>query len=520
VKVQLQKEPIVNGVLRRLTRNIWNKLDDRNLKSLAPAYQNQNETLARFRKSLARTKIAKHFGLQDVATYEDYLKHIPVCSYDHYKPFVDAIAHGEERVLYEDNSIAFVQTSGTTGYLNKLIPYNAEMVKAAKRYQYKTGATIATACKQTDPLFDDRFTYATVVRNSAKMVGKIPKANASELLAIGQTAHFGRNKQVLTADVLEAPTWELKLEQIRKAAVGRDVRIMSGIPLYMVGVFEYILNAEKKNKLTDIWPNLEAFFYSGSSVEPYRDQLNNLAGKPFKFFSGYIASEGQFGVPTHGGKEMLFNTSDYLFSFREAQANFSSDLLGIHEVQIGKEYEIFVGCPNGFLNYAVGDLVRIESTSPYITFTVLGRNLTINVANEKTSLSRIDAAIKCAQTRLGIEFDHYFVHPSETQGELPSYVWTLVSDKATGHCPKNLATVLEDALMEQAPDYRDCRVSDGLIGPMKAQIVPSGVGLIEQLLAQNQDKGQFKMKPVFRTQQEFEALLGPAAAKVGIHLMV
>ena len=523
-----------SNTARHLTRSVWQTIYSKEMRRQMNPVQAQEKALEKIRKNLAHTVLAKDLRLDDLQSYDSYVRNLPPRDYEFYRPYVDRIASGEQGVLFEDICEAFVQTSGTTGYLNKHIPYNEDMVRAAKRYQYKAAAIMALNCKNADPLFDERFSYATVVRNTSKFVGKIPKANASELWSVAKKPIFGRRNQVLTAEILDAPTWEQKLNNISQASLNRDVRIVTGIPLYMVGIFEHLIKSNNLASLQQIWPNLEAFFYSGSGIAPYREKLDLLAGKRLNYFGGYLASEGLFGLPCGTTECMVFNVRDFLFSFRKVQGAFEQDsaadsrMLGISELDAGAEYEVFVGCPNGFLQFKVGDLIRIETIEPVVTFRVLGRTLSINVANEKTSQVKLDQALGRVKEKFSLKLPHYFVYPAGGQGapesssnSLPHYQWDLVVDPhaptVTGQTVQmvqdQLAESLDAVLNELAPDYRDCRVLDGLIGPAQVRLLPPQ--LIDELFEMNQNKGQFKMKSVFRTQEEFLSFVRPAAERVG-----
>jgi hypothetical protein len=514
-----------SNLIRAATKPIWRQIYRRSLAMQREPLAHQERCLKRLMKSLASTSFGTDKNLKGITSYRSYLSNLQVTSYSDYQPYVDRIAAGEQGVLCPGPVRALVQTSGTTGYLNKHIPYDDAMLQASFRYQYRVAATLATLCPSVDPIFDERMSYATVVRNTSRFVGTIPKANASELWSVSKVPKLSRNKQVLTTDVLDAPDWETKLHQIESALQGRDIRIVTGIPLYLVGIFDHLVKSRGVESLKDVFPNLSVVFYSGSAIGPYRERLNKLLGRPLRYFGGYLASEGLFGLPAPDGNNLLFNLDDFLFSFRKTEAAGGLNgqaLLGIDELEIGQEYEVLVGCPNGFLHYSVGDVIRIETVSPYVTFSVLGRSLSINVANEKTSQAKIDQVTRLLESQMAQPIKHYFVHPRQGQGpdQLPSYMWTLICDEPEQVDLGHVSKTIDRLLIEHAPDYADCRVSDGLIGPVQVQVVSSRAGLQDHLLTLNQGKGQYKMKSVYRTPEEFSQAILPAAQRSGIELVV
>ena len=60
-----------------------------------------------------------------------------------------------------------------------------------------------------------------------------------------------------------------------------------------------------KEKIIDIWPNLELFMHGGISISPYMKSFENLIGKKINYLEIYNASEGFFALQ-NDFKKMTF----------------------------------------------------------------------------------------------------------------------------------------------------------------------------------------------------------------------
>lgn len=539
--------PRRRGPVRAVLHQMWKALALGELKRQRSPLQQQEETFARLRESLRGTEVDRECSLSACASYTEFVQKVPPRVFSDYQPKIERVANGERGILFRDRCESLVLTSGTTGYLDKKIPYNSAMVAASRRFQYKCAAVIGAACERADPALDKRMTYATMVRDprlTMSSKGGLPVMYMSQIMAVGKQPRLARSREVLKPSILSAPSWEEKLSGIAAAALHEDVRLVSGIPLYLLQIFERLKSEAKVECLREIWPHFEGFVYSGSPVEKFKPRIRQLLGAEPRYFSAYIASEGCFGLPSGDSENMFFNLQDVVFGFLppDSGGQFpekpSGPALGLNQLQVGCEYEVLVSGPNGLLQYRVGDIIRIETLEPFISFSVLGRtSLGINLASEKVSQTTLEQAFQRVQSERGPVIAHFFVYPGkrreprfavehETEGR-PFYQWDLVlapqspTSDASTDVEKTLplrrawAHDLEQALIAVSPDYRDCRVTDKLISGMQVRLLPHRV--VEELFAERQGRGQFKMKSVFRSYGDYQSYLGNALRAAGVN---
>ena len=93
--------------------------------------------------------------------------------------------------------------------------------------------------------------------------------------------------------------WEDKVDALARATLREDVRILAGVPSWMLVVAKRVLELSQADTLGDVWPNLQLYMHGGVSFEPYRAEFDALIGGtrlPFDCLETYNASEGFFGL--------------------------------------------------------------------------------------------------------------------------------------------------------------------------------------------------------------------------------
>lgn len=464
----------------------------------------QERRLGSLRRLTAGTALEERTGFGRVRCYRDYVRNVAPATWKDYEPLVERVDSGEPRVLFNDRPRAMALTSGTTGYLNKPIPYNQAMLEAFRSYQFLVAASMAANCPGANPVFDWRFGYSSSQVRGGAPGKSLPRVYTSTVLTT-VTPAISASRFLPGHEVLAIRDWGEKLDAIARRVEGKDVRIVTGIPIYMTSIFEHIVASARVSALAELWPNLEVFFYSGSHIELYRERIEALVGKRLSYLAGYIATEGPLGFPVDDSGLMAFHLDHFLFTFLPASRD-EDTVLGLDELERGGEYEVLLGMPNGFLQYRTGDVVRIEGVSPHVTFRFVGRReATVNLGHEKVSLPQLNAAFARVCREQGFEARHFFLCPSLREDAKPRYLWTLLTDAPLSGREEAVARALDSALMAENPNYEDSRLRDALIDAPVVRVCPESA--YRALFERGRDRGQFKMKNVLRSEAELEVLL-------------
>jgi hypothetical protein len=82
----------------------------------------QDAVLKRLLSIYAQTDYGQEHGAEGVQTIQDYRRAFPVVTYDDYKPLIQRVMAGEEKLLLNEPVIGWAITRGTTENEPKFIP--------------------------------------------------------------------------------------------------------------------------------------------------------------------------------------------------------------------------------------------------------------------------------------------------------------------------------------------------------------------------------------------------------------
>ena len=76
------------------------------------------------------------------------------------------------------------------------------------------------------------------------------------------------------------------MDALARATLREDVRILAGVPSWMLVVAKRVLELSGADVLGDVWPNLQLYMHGGVSFEPYRAefQISNETCADFRFW--------------------------------------------------------------------------------------------------------------------------------------------------------------------------------------------------------------------------------------------
>lgn len=449
---------------------------------------------------LKGTSIYNDFGLKKVNSYQDYVKMVPVGDYDDYSEYIERVYNGEKSVLFNGKLDYFGLTSGTSGKDSKKIPYNREMIKLFKRSQIDVASVVNKLNRDIDISSAERFGYGSApvcYEKNGFLFGYISG------ILMSKTSRFLSEKSYPTKDILRIDDWDEKVARIAEQTKDKDIKVISGIPTYIISILEEILKITGKKTIKEIWPNISIFIYGATGIDQYQSRIDQLVGRSLEYFGLYASTEAPLGAPFRSstdGQRYVFNT-DLLLSFTSVEN--PNEIIGIGEVESGHEYLLNIGTPNGLIHYAMKDIIRIfEDDNGVLTFQVVGRkDSKMNLAAEKVSERHILNTVSKVNQTIPSSIDHYFVSPSQLDGK-PCYNWTLFVNKPQSVDSELLAEKLDAILMKECGDYEDCRLEGPVINPPKVNIVDSD--LLVSYFEKHRNKGQFKMKTTFSVESEFK----------------
>jgi len=418
-------------------------------------------------KKAANTSFGKDHGFSSVQSYEDYTQRVPVRDYAGLKTYFDRVKDGEQDVLWPGKPRYFAKTSGTTSGV-KYIPITKDSLPNH----------FGSARNMT-------FNYIAETRNSKFLDGKLIFLSGSPEMDMLNGIYVGRLSGISnhlipgwlkSSQMPSYPTnciddWETKLDRIVAETVKEDMRLISGIPPWVVMYYERLLDYTGKQHIIDIFPNLSLFAYGGVNFEPYRAKLEAMVGKKIDTLETYPASEGFIAFQNEQSDPALLlnSNSGIFFEFVPADEFFNENptRVSLRDVKVGVNYAIIINSNAGLWGYNIGDTVQFTSTNPY-KLLVTGRiKHFISAFGEHVIGKEVEEALMNIANQEDVKIVEFTVAPqvNPPNGETPYHEWFIEFD----NMPDDLvafAKKVDAQVVRQNTYYRDL-IDGNILQPLK-----------------------------------------------------
>ncbi|QBN19291.1 GH3 family domain-containing protein [Flavobacterium nackdongense] len=416
-----------------------------------------------------------HFD--QIKTFEDFSKNVPVRDYEGLKSYVDKVVKGEENILWKGKPLYFAKTSGTTSGA-KYIPLTKESMpfhidaarNAILHYIHETGNADFVDGKmiflQGSPILQEK-NGVKLGRLSGIVAHYVPKYLQKNRLPSWET------------NCIE--DWETKVNAIVEETFDQNMTVISGIPSWVQMYFEK-LHQKGRKPVGEIFKNFNLFIYGGVNYEPYRAKFENLIGRKVDSIELFPASEGFFAYQDSQKEKgmLLLLNSGIFYEFIKSDEFFTNNPKRhtIGEVELNVNYVLIISTNAGLWSYNIGDTVQFTSLKPYRVI-VSGRiKHYISAFGEHVIGKEVESALQEAIVGTNIRINEFTVAPQITPNEgLPFHEWFIEFDPDASGEPENLdafAEALDQAMRKQNIYYDDLIVGNVLRKVVITKVVKNG----------------------------------------------
>ena len=467
----------------------------------------QREVLKRLTERATDTVYGRQHAFSDIHDYEQFVKRVPVNTYEELKGAIDRMRHGETDVLWPGRTKWYAKSSGTTNDKSKFIPVTSEGLQ----HIHYAGAfdTVALYLRNNPQsrLFDGR---ALILGGSHSPNYNLPGSLVGDLSAIlienmNPLANLVRVPKKQTALLAD---FEVKRDRIAREALNKNVTNLSGVPSWMLSVLDRVMELSGKEHLEEVWPNLEVFFHGGVAFTPYRQQYERLITSPrMHYMETYNASEGFFGLQSDPQDKSMLLMLDYdvFYEFEDLSGK-SGEIVPLWGVEPDKNYAMLITTSCGLWRYKIGDTVRFTSVNPY-KFVISGRTKSfINAFGEELIVDNAEQGLQYACQQTGAEVLEYTAAPvfMDEHGKC-RHQWLIEFNRE----PQDLsqfAQLLDQQLQTVNSDYEAKRYKNITLQPL--EIIVARPGLFNDWLKQHGKLGgQHKVPRLSNERTHIEQLL-------------
>ncbi|GAA3723266.1 GH3 auxin-responsive promoter family protein [Flavobacterium ginsengisoli] len=431
------------------------KIYKQTLKWANKPIQTQHEVFKSLIEIAQNTEFGKDHNFNEIKTFEDFQKRVPVRDYEDLKPYVEKVVKGEADILWKGKPLYFAKTSGTTSGA-KFIPLTKESmpfhIEAARNailhYINETGKADFVDGKmiflQGSPILTEKYGIK-FGRLSGIVAHFVPKYLQKNRMPSWET------------NCIE--DWETKVDAIVDETIREDMSVISGIPSWVQMYFERLQQKSGGKKISEIFKNFNLFIYGGVNYEPYRAKFEQMIGKKVDSIELFPASEGFFAYQDSQKEKgmLLLLKSGIFYEFIKADEFFNENpkVYTIGEVEVGVNYVLIISTNAGLWRYNIGDTIQFTSLDPYRVI-VSGRiKHYISAFGEHVIANEVENAMKEAINSTNIVINEFTVAPQITPASgLPYHEWFVEFEKE----PENMevfAEKIDNSMRKQNIYYDD-----------------------------------------------------------------
>jgi hypothetical protein len=432
------------------------------LQTSSPAQVQTNQLLKLVSKG-ASTRFGKDYDFGSITSVEEYQRRVPLRTYEQFwEEYWKSDFPRLTNCTWPGTIPFFPVSSGTSSGTTKYIPCSREMLASNTKAGLDLLVYHVTNRPQSRILGGKIF----LLGGSTDLTSPSPGIFQGDLSGITakEVPWWIKSRYFPSAELNVIKNWEEKITAFAEASLNEDIRMISGVPAWLMIFFERLkdLSPQAQGKLANIYRNLEMVVHGGVNFAPYVDRFTDLlAESSAELREVYPASEGFIAVADRNYGDGLRLNLDHGIFFEfvplEELASSQPTRHWVGNVEADVNYAVVMTTCAGLWSYVIGDTVRfVETKTPRIL--VSGRtSYYLSAFGEHLIAEEIEDGITTAARSVAKEVTDFTVGPvfPEHAGELGGHIFVVefsdgIPDSATIRC---FADALDTRLCQRNEDY-------------------------------------------------------------------
>ena len=459
----------------------------------------------------------KEYGFDNIHSIKDFQARIPIHDYNRIAPYIHRLMQGEQYTLWDEKTMMFAKSSGTSSDKSKFIPMPHSSLQITHYGGFKRMLASYVNAHPKSRIFMGK---ALTLGGSVTPIkeGKMIQGDLSALLLqnsprIIEMIRTPKRETALIGD------FQQKLEAICRESSRENVTNLSGVPSWNLMLLNKVLEYTGKGDISQVWPNMELFMHGGIGFEPYRDIYTRLIpGSGMHYLENYNASEGYFAFQDDENiNAMLLTVNNGIFYefipmdiLQEVLDGKIKEIPTLAEVQPGVNYAIVISTIGGLWRYMIGDCVKFVSTFPH-RMVITGRTqLYINAFGEELMISNAEQALAMACHECNCSVTDFTVAPvfmelgKNSQTTKGYHRWAVEFAQEPADIPL-FAQKLDHYLTTLNSDYEAKRENDATMLMLDLVSLPKG-SFLKWMQLRGKVGGQNKVPRLHKDQSFIEEL--------------
>ena len=168
-------------------------------------------------------------------------------------------------------------TSGTTQGATKYIPVSREMV-ASNRKAAQTMVAHHLTARPESRLFHGRLFFLGGTANLEEPAPGVRQGDLSGIAAI-ELSEFLRPYTFPPLALALESNWDRKLALLAEQSMRERITLVSGVPSWLLMLFQRVLELSGKSTISEVWPELEIVVHGGVKFDPYQNAFRADSGQ-------------------------------------------------------------------------------------------------------------------------------------------------------------------------------------------------------------------------------------------------
>jgi hypothetical protein len=494
------------------------------LQSHSPVELQRAQLLSLLKKA-AGTRFGKQYSFDSITSVEEYQKRVPLRTYEQFwnefwkDPFPKL-----ENCTWPGVIPFFPVSSGTSSGTTKYIPCSHEMLAS----NTKAGMDLLVHHVTNRPHSRILGGKSFMLGGSTDLTSPAPGIYFGDLSGIvtKQVPWWIRSRYFPPAKMALVKNWEEKVELLARASLKEDIRMISGVPAWMMIFFDALRRIQSlpDAPLSAFYKNLEMIVHGGVNFTPYVDRFKDfISGTSAELREVYPASEGFIAMADRGFGDGLRMNLDHGIFFEfvplEELDSETPTRHWIQNIQPDINYAVIMTTCAGLWSYIIGDTVRfVDTQTPRVLVT--GRtSYYLSAFGEHLIDEEIEDGVSTAAKTLHLEVTDYSVGPifPKAAGELGGHIYIIefAHTIPTGEQLAEFSKVLDTKLCQRNEDYESHR--SGGFGLNAPTILPVPGGFFAAWMkSRGKLGGQNKVPRVITKLELLDDLINFAKGYVGV----
>ncbi len=403
---------LADFALGRYARRRVSALDRQN------AERTQERTLLKLVHHARYTRFGREHDFARIRSVADYQERVPLRDYEAFWsqywrepfPFLQGVS-------WPDPVPYFALSSGTTSGTTKYLPLSRQLLASNTKAALTSLAWFLDAHPGT-PLLAGRLFFlggsTDLVDLSAGGAGKVLGGDLSGVTTI-EAPGWMRPYSFPPMEMAFVKDWEQKMTLLARTAASLPITMLSGVPSWMLLLFERLRQVTGKERIADVWPSLRLIIHGGTKFDPYRELFRQQIGSDQVHFTEvYPASEGYIAAQDHrSGLLRLIVDHGVFFEFVPVE-DLDSPYPARHtlaDLEPGVNYAVVLTTGAGLWSYVLGDTVIFESRRPPLLRFSGRTKYFLSAFGEHLISEEVERAVTAAATATGCAVVDFHVGP-------------------------------------------------------------------------------------------------------------